>query len=117
MGYRRNLKEKQKWPDYLGPKTIHFRGMWSQTLGDLNRPGQMEILKFILMKKLSLKKLNLESGEQLHREQLKTIFGGYGGGNPCDTGTTCSSSSDCGSGCSCADHPNGQYQICWDTGY
>lgn len=30
------------------------------------------------MKKLSLKKLNLAEEELLQREQLKTVFGGYG---------------------------------------
>ena len=31
------------------------------------------------MKKLSLKNLKLTSQDQLQREQLKTVFGGYGG--------------------------------------
>lgn len=31
------------------------------------------------MKKLSLKKLKLEANEMLQRDQLKTVFGGYGG--------------------------------------
>ena len=31
------------------------------------------------MKKLSLKKLNLEANDMLQRNQLKTVFGGNGG--------------------------------------
>ncbi|MFS4457135.1 hypothetical protein [Maribacter sp. 2304DJ31-5] len=31
------------------------------------------------MKKLSLKKLNLNTGDLLQKEQLKTVFGGFGG--------------------------------------
>ncbi|MEW4924703.1 hypothetical protein [Algibacter sp. 2305UL17-15] len=30
------------------------------------------------MKKLSLKSLKLEAGDMLQRDQLKTVFGGYG---------------------------------------
>jgi len=32
------------------------------------------------MKKLSLKKLKLESADLLQRNELKTVLGGYGGG-------------------------------------
>jgi len=35
------------------------------------------------MRKLSLKKLNLESEELLQNEQLKSISGGYGPGTCC----------------------------------
>ncbi len=40
------------------------------------------------MKKLSLKKLNLGVGDLLQRDELKSVFGGYGsqcpgGGIPC----------------------------------
>ncbi len=31
------------------------------------------------MKKLSLNKMRLEANDMLQREQLKTVFGGYGG--------------------------------------
>ncbi|MBB2952986.1 hypothetical protein [Sphingobacterium sp. JUb56] len=33
-----------------------------------------------MMKKISLKKLNLQDVEQLSREQLKNVLGGYSGG-------------------------------------
>lgn len=36
-----------------------------------------------MMKKLSLKKLNLAADDLLQKEQLKTIFGGYGGLGTC----------------------------------
>ncbi len=35
------------------------------------------------MKKLRLANLNLETNDLLQREQLKTVFGGYGGGGNC----------------------------------
>ena len=35
------------------------------------------------MKKLSLKKLNLNVSDLLKKEQLKSVFGGYGGGHGC----------------------------------
>ncbi len=36
------------------------------------------------MKKLSLNKMKLETGDMLQREQLKTVFGGYHSWNPDD---------------------------------
>ncbi|OQD42717.1 hypothetical protein BUL40_09355 [Croceivirga radicis] len=47
------------------------------------------------MKKLSLKKLNLGADELLQKEQLKTVFGGYGSGCFDD----CKSDSDCSGEC------------------
>lgn len=43
------------------------------------------------MKKLSLKKLNLEVNDMLQRNELKSVFGGYG-----DTGYQCCSAWGCG---------------------
>ncbi|UKJ07498.1 hypothetical protein [Solitalea lacus] len=40
------------------------------------------------MKKLSLKKLNLENSEVLTREQLKTVLGGDGSGGGSGSGNT-----------------------------
>ena len=54
------------------------------------------------MKKLSLKKLKLEADSKLHRDELKTVFGGYGPlrcmvtGMP--VGCPCGAPSDCASG-------------------
>tara|TARA_R110002049_G_scaffold65035_1_gene170959 strand:+ start:88952 stop:89194 length:243 start_codon:yes stop_codon:yes gene_type:complete len=36
------------------------------------------------MKKLSLKKLKLEVVDMLQRNELKSVFGGYGGGTACE---------------------------------
>ncbi len=49
------------------------------------------------MKKLSLKKLNLSTGDLLQREQLRTVFGGYG---QCKEGTIPCSCSNGTVGCS-----------------
>ncbi|UOY04904.1 hypothetical protein L0P88_13180 [Muricauda sp. SCSIO 64092] len=48
------------------------------------------------MKKLSLKRLDLNANDLLQREQLKTVFGGYGGG-ACEI--SCSSGLDCSTEC------------------
>ncbi|MFD0798015.1 hypothetical protein ACFQZJ_11115 [Maribacter chungangensis] len=57
------------------------------------------------MKKLSLEKLNLRSDDLLQREQLKTVFGGYGNGCP-----------DGHARCSCADPGGGVTVGCSSTG-
>ncbi|WP_136468922.1 hypothetical protein [Flagellimonas onchidii] len=49
------------------------------------------------MKKLSLKKLNLSKDDLVQKEQLKTVFGGYGGYGGCFD--DCKSDSDCGGDC------------------
>ncbi len=66
------------------------------------------------MKKLSLKNLKLEASDRLERNQLKTVFGGYGDGgygsnSPCDGGASpipfswsCDGQS--GSGYTCPEH-------------
>jgi len=57
------------------------------------------IIKCFIMKKLSLKKLKLESSDLLQRNELKSVFGGYDGGY--DSGwcsDTCTGDSDCNSG-------------------
>jgi len=52
------------------------------------------------MKKISLKKLNLQDVEQLSREQLKNVLGGYSGGTtapgPPDDPTTTMPNDDTG---------------------
>lgn len=63
------------------------------------------------MKKLSLKNLNLNHDDLLQREQLKSIFGGYGGGGgdrqPCRVGdNSCTAPNYCIVS-SYANYPNG----------
>lgn len=45
------------------------------------------------MKKLNLQNLKLDSTDLLQREQLKSIIGGYGGGDPCKD--ECTTNDDC----------------------
>lgn len=47
------------------------------------------------MKKISLKNLNLKEVNQLSREQLKNVLGGFTGGTGTDGGTTVSESGAC----------------------
>ncbi len=48
------------------------------------------------MKKLSLKNLKLNESNILERNQLKSVFGGYGGyGSSCLEWRSCASDSDC----------------------
>lgn len=48
------------------------------------------------MKKLSLNKLKLDADDLLQREQLKTVFGGYGGFNGGgDCNSNCSNTNPC----------------------
>lgn len=64
------------------------------------------------MKKLSLKMLNLNHDDLLQREQLKSIFGGYGGGGKkCVVGDgSCTSPSHCVVD-SYASYPNGHCKL------
>ncbi|UKJ07506.1 hypothetical protein [Solitalea lacus] len=59
------------------------------------------------MKKLTLKKLNVESSEVLTREQLKAVMGGGGSGSGTtgsgsSCGGTCKVDGNCATGCVCS---------------
>lgn len=54
------------------------------------------------MKKLSLKKLKLEVGDLLQRNQLKTVLGGYGGGTVGSCVAKCSDDPECPTNVMCS---------------
>lgn len=57
------------------------------------------------MKKISLKNLNLKEVEQLSREQLKNVLGGFTGGTGTDDGeTTAEDDEDAKCGKECTKH-------------
>ncbi|MGV8815867.1 MAG: hypothetical protein ACOH2D_17330 [Gelidibacter sp.] len=63
------------------------------------------------MKKLSLKNLKLGADDMLQRSQLKTVFGGYGGGS-CQSWVNGTHST----GLSVSD-AQGDYAFCIENGY
>lgn len=54
-----------------------FCGAWTETLTVPKRSGQSLIFNDCIMRKSSLNQLNLGADNLLHKEQLKSVLGGY----------------------------------------